>query len=407
MSEQAQNLAPTTTELDPRDLDRVVAIFYYGRSGSIFLQSLLDSHPEVLTFPSIYLSGFYSFWQQFGHLPALELVAAFLQNYDVLFDAGSPHNVPDCGPAVGIAYNFDKMGPERAESLGIERDRFVDILLGKLALVIDDFKREVVTRKFFFQALHAAYSEALGRELRTARPIIVFQLHNPFAVAVLPLAEDFPHMRFLHTIREPTQAMGSWYLHMVASYGRWEGLPGSALGRGMEHSKPITRTADYRVRAVRLEDLHGRPKETLERACAWLGIGWDENVLRSTFDGRLWHWAYGNKVVTGFHSHSISRSYDHVFWPLDRLRIRFLLAARFAAWSYPIAPVYRITALAVLATLLWVFPFRMELSMWQRQRPFTRRKLLTLARDYIGLRRSVLGSWFGELTTKPALFDVL
>ena len=82
MSERAQNFETTTTAIDPRDLERVVAVFYYGRSGSIFLQSLLDSHPEVLMFPSIYLSGFYSFWSQFGHLPAVELVAAFVQNYD-------------------------------------------------------------------------------------------------------------------------------------------------------------------------------------------------------------------------------------------------------------------------------------------------------------------------------------
>ncbi len=217
MSEQAQILAPTTTEIDPRDLERVVASFYYGRSGSIFLHSLLDSHPEIITFPSIYLSGFYSFWQQFGHLPALELVAAFLQNYDVLFDVRSPHSAPDCGPSVGLVYGFDEMGPGRDECLGIERDRFVDILLAKLAFAVNDFKREVVTRKFFFQAVHAAYAEALGRELRTRKPIIVFQMHNPFACAVLPLAEDFPHMQVLHTLREPTHAMGSWFLHMNSS----------------------------------------------------------------------------------------------------------------------------------------------------------------------------------------------
>ena len=324
-----------------------------------------------------------------------------------MFDVHSSHNVPDCGPQVGLAYNFNRMGPGRDESLGISRDRFVDILLGKLVPAVDDFDGDVVERKFFFQALHAAYAEALGRTFRAPNPIIVFQMHNPFAVAVLPLAEDFPQLRFLHAVREPSQAMASWYTHMIPNYPEWEGLPMSALGRGMEHARPITRTADYRARCVRLEDLHQQPRQTLERVCAWLGIGWDESVLESTFDGRIWHWGYGSTVVTGFHSHSISRSHDHVFSALDRLRIKFLLSRRYTAWSYPIAAPYRAKSLQVLSMLLWVFPFRMEVSMWGRLRPLTARKVQLLLREYVGVRLTVLGCWLGEMINDQALLEPL
>ena len=40
-------------ELDPLRLDRVVAIYYYGRGGSVFMQSLLDNHPEVVMLPNV------------------------------------------------------------------------------------------------------------------------------------------------------------------------------------------------------------------------------------------------------------------------------------------------------------------------------------------------------------------
>ena len=40
--------------------------------------------------PGAYLAGFYRFWGMFGQLPALKLLAAFITNYDVLFDARSP-----------------------------------------------------------------------------------------------------------------------------------------------------------------------------------------------------------------------------------------------------------------------------------------------------------------------------
>ena len=54
---------------DPRSLDDVVSIHCYGRSGSVFLASLFDQHPQVLMIPGVQLSSFYEFWRRRGHLP--------------------------------------------------------------------------------------------------------------------------------------------------------------------------------------------------------------------------------------------------------------------------------------------------------------------------------------------------
>ena len=50
-------------DIDSNRLTRVASIHYYGRSGSIFLQSLLDSHPDVVMLPTVYLCGFHTFWR--------------------------------------------------------------------------------------------------------------------------------------------------------------------------------------------------------------------------------------------------------------------------------------------------------------------------------------------------------
>ena len=44
-------------------LQQVVVIYYYGRSGSVFVQSLLDHHPQTLGLPGVGLERFHLFWE--------------------------------------------------------------------------------------------------------------------------------------------------------------------------------------------------------------------------------------------------------------------------------------------------------------------------------------------------------
>ena len=121
-------------EIDPHRLTRVASIHYYGRSGSVFLQSLLDSHPDVLMLPAVYLCGFHTFWDRFGGIRPVELVAAFVHHYPVIFDPTSTEEVIDVGRGIGLVYNFNHMGEGHDERLGLDRAAFAQRLLTKCAL---------------------------------------------------------------------------------------------------------------------------------------------------------------------------------------------------------------------------------------------------------------------------------
>ena len=41
----------------------VVGVQNCGPSGSLFFQSLLDSHPDILSIPGLYITGYYYFWE--------------------------------------------------------------------------------------------------------------------------------------------------------------------------------------------------------------------------------------------------------------------------------------------------------------------------------------------------------
>ena len=107
---------------------------------------------------------------------------------------------------------------------------------------------------------------------------------------------------------------------------------------------PIFEECATRSRAVRLEDLHTRSRETLESLCQWAGLEWDEVLLRSTFNGidHVDSETADGKPLQGFQSHTISRKrYLCCRW-FDVVRLKLIYARVFRAWNYPLPAVYRL-----------------------------------------------------------------
>ncbi len=372
-------------------------------------------------FPADYLGGFRVFWDRFGELAAADLVSAFLGNYRILFDADCTDEVIGVGQSLGVEYDFAAMGAGRNERLEVDPQVFTTALIRALEFEVDDLSSQRVSRKFFFQSLHVAYAEALDRDFQSRDPIIVFQAHNLDVTVIDRLFEDFyPHYRFLHTVREPIQTLASWYRHMFegADFANLE-LVENALGRGLDHAKPIlshyylclkgdggdrdggeSDIVDWDARnsaAARLEDLHLAPRATLERLCEWLHIPWDETLLHSTFGGRTWHWTTGGRTLSGFQRHTISDRHNTIVGPFDRLRLRFFFADKYAAWGYHLPGAFHWPVLRLLAFVLWLMPFRMETLLWTRlpgERPLPRpgAKL----RAYAKLRRVIVRDWWRD-----------
>ncbi len=410
--------------IDPRTIERAVSIHYYGRGGSFFLQSLLDGHPDVLTFPANYLCGYFAFWEEFGHLPAVELCAAFIDCYEILFDPRSTIEVLGVGAGAGLEYNFTAMGEKQREALGVDRDLFAFTLLRLLKHEIADAITERAERKFFFQALHVAYAEASGRQFESPNPLIVFQAHNPFFSSIEGLFSDFGvNLKCLHSVREPLQTLASWYRSMRDDEDVDDlDLPSDTLIRALAHASPIFTWTHHvspdhqgvgryvemnqrNSRAVRLEDLHQAPEATTKRLCRWLEIDWCDSLLSSTFDGKLWHWKVRGETLSGFQNQTISRRHDEVLSDFDRLRLRFLLADRHAAWGYELPSWYCLATLRLLALVLWLLPFRMETALWSL--PRAKGVAGSRWRAYVRLRTQVIGVWWRLFRRSPVLLELI
>ncbi len=127
-----------------------------------------------------------------------------------------------------------------------------------------------------------------------------------------------------------------------------------------------------------------------------MDLPWQDSLLESTFDGRPWaQVSTDGTVVVGFRGR-ITEPPDKLYDALDRLRIKLLLADKYRAWKYPLPGWAGSWLLTGLAFLLWPLPFRMERRVWRAGRPWSAAKAPAALREYLALRRDVIGWWWRD-----------
>lgn len=311
------------------DIDKVLTICFYGRSGSVFFQSLLDSHPNILTIPGTYISGFGPFWEHEAiGLKKEDLIDAFIYRHDVMFNVKSSRETYFGQPYNGITLNFDSMGENKDECLGINKDTFRKYLNKVLE------NQEHVTRKDFFRAIHIAYYYSLGRTYESdTKPIIVFQLHAPSKVNAMFL-KDFLDVTYIFMIRNPVQSLISHIKHYVETYGVKSDDILYLIKDIISGGVPVFEEDRERTYSIKLEDLHKNSKLVLKRVCKLLNIEWNDILMESTFDGLKWWNLKGAPQVNGFGDKIISKKHEDALNSFDRFRLEVVLKKKHNSWKY-------------------------------------------------------------------------
>jgi len=281
-------------------VDRVVAVQNWGRSGSTFLQSLLDGHPQVLSTPNFYSRAYYLAWaSQISLCPDAVKIDAFLGAMRQWWDPAQ----------VDATAGLHRLGPALNEVAGVVRAD----LERHLRAAFSDGRR--ITRRALFEAAHVAYTLALDREIAPpADRAIVYPVHSRARGSACALLEDFPEARFVHTLREPIANVAASIRHLTANK---RDLASDALlsavsnlfGRQASGADRVTRFGDRpyldylsrtdRVRFLPLESLHRGGSETINALAGWIGLDASPSLTRSTFDAKSW-W---NRPESGTESH--------------------------------------------------------------------------------------------------------
>jgi hypothetical protein len=316
-----------------------------GRTGTDFLQSLLDFHPEVLTFNGPIF--FQQFWSNSvcvaaGEFAPRDLIDEFIGKHIERFKS-----------------RYDLM--ERKHQLGEESDQSLDIDLGLFRSEAAAFlEGQEVTSKTVLMAIYAAYAVCMGQDLDEKKLFF----HHAHHFDQLPqFLRDFPESKIICMTRDPRANFVSGVEHhrnnnfLVGDTDRGSHVY-FYIKRILEDATPLQEYSG-RYMAVRLEDL-GEP-EIIEELCHWLGINNHETTANSTWGGLAWQGDRLSTQGTGgkFSSAVLVNRWEKRLGFTDKIVLNYIMNNRLKHYGYKRRRITPIDTL--LVPLLIPLPLRYEL----------------------------------------------
>ncbi len=310
-------------------IDKIVAIENFGVSGSTLLQSLLDNHPRIISMPWLYGQQLYLLWNQIKNKENLNV-------QDVL------NIVSDRMP---VFFNLDQGGDMSLKYMGINQDEVIEVNYKEfMDNLLNCLEGEVINSKNFIISIYIAYNLCWNKKFNDS-DIICFPIHSMGEDHARYLTNDFKEVYFIHTIREPIQNMGSIMKHVC--YNSNIQTFRSPIERSITQiityykggkfpyvEELENKTNIIKSRYVRLEDLHNNPKETLLKICNLLNIEWSDNLLQSTFAGKLWHNRHESVRTSGLGTKTIEQKHTTYINRFDKFRLKLLSKTEIEYFKY-------------------------------------------------------------------------
>ena len=248
-----------------------VTLIATGRTGTDFLQSLLDSHPEVLTFngPLFY----HTFWKESacvaaGNFEISDFVDEFIGKH--IEKLKSKYDIIEMKYRLGEKWN---------QSIDIDTTKFKSVVLKLL-------DGQEINSKNSMVAIYAAYAICLGQDIKKKR-ILFHHIHH--FEKLREYFKDFPDSKIICMTRDPRANFVSGIEHWRKFNTRTDNEVHLHLyiKRILADSTILNRYSNEHI-TIRLEDLR-KKGEILRKIAEWLNISYNECLTKSTWGGLAWH----------------------------------------------------------------------------------------------------------------------
>jgi len=325
---------------------RTCAILTTGRTGTDLLQSLMDSHPEILILPG---SLFYhDFWKK-----SMCVNTDSFQIEDFLDEFIGKHI-----EKFKSKYDYQ----ERRDTLGENYDKSINIDLQAFKThVIHLLKNKPVNSKNSMIAIYTAYAMCLNQDI-SKKKLLIHHLHH---FEKLPdFLKDFPESQLICMTRDPRSNFVSGIEHW------WKYNPNTKQGSHLYfYIKRIFIDAttleqypnDYRV--IRIEDLGN--EVVLNQMCKWLEIKYDKCLKKTTWTGLSWHGdrlsSRKNKSI-GFSTEMLNNKWETSLTFKDKYILNYVMYFRLKYYNYSYRRITPIDSLIV--PFLILLPLRYERSLF-------------------------------------------
>lgn len=311
------------------NLNRMVGVLYWGRSGSYLLCSLLQGHPHTMQLPMISWSSYY---------PAIKKIISSIQ-YKSLSEIAN--EILNEFPFLTKSWNrknhkkFSVIGSDQQEVMGAETAKLLfslEQILSKLKGKINEWTSADILR-----LLHIAYADAIGKLPSTVNPIMVFSIHSLDVKVIADLQSKFSRFYLITTVRNPVATMDSHLKHHIFEEPSLAPLSSAVeiFAQHFSRGKDLDSLSFENWRAVRFEDMHLNTEETMRKIADWIEVPWDPILLLSTADHQIWWFSNGAKYFTGVNPKLSKTSKALFINRVDKWRFYCLLHRNYVQWGYP------------------------------------------------------------------------
>ncbi len=326
--------------LDRQKPGNVLAVFYYGRSGSYLLGSFFNSKPyaRIMAVPN-------------EALISLERDQVTEAHLDQINNA---LNEPAIRNLIGAVSRWVDSLAKRLPKLVASDDGAVHLSHAQLQLFKEVLALEIASHALIkidyeqlLKCIFLAYRVSRGEALDCTQAeslTYVWQAHVPLWPAMAEpsgpqvarrewLHQRIPGLLSLTVVRLPEKALDSHLVHHAVESPL---LPLATLVRRLIFEMGIASTSEMipsvpkdRQGAVRFEDLHEHTETVLRAVCSWAGMEFDTQMLESdySFDVR-------GREVKGTRRIGMTDLTPFLLSSSDVVRVRRLLRNEYIGWGY-------------------------------------------------------------------------
>lgn len=323
---------------------RLIGIVYYGRSGSYFLQSILDGHPQILALPP-YINNMYNV--TFDHTRNIYREKFTISSVNKIFDPviatclwdNAYENPVSSGPSCYF-------GEERNIIFSYSYEKFIEIF--NYVINVAAQGSLTISRKNIYLSIFFTYNLMIGKDVDTLlrAEYLMCQLHTPIADELIAVKKDFNDLRYLVSIREPVSA----FISHIQAYN--DMLKVNFLNEGAyNHCVPLALEEilngavmhnffnEDHCRAIKNEYLHIYQDQYTKSLLDYLKLPWSDMCGKSTIDGEIFWWKYDTKYKTGYNKNYKWKICDKANVSCsDKRFFSALLKDRYEAWGYQSCP---------------------------------------------------------------------
>lgn len=277
-------------------LINLIVVHPFGRSGTIFFQSLLDGHKNILTLPHI---GpiYYTISKRVILSDPTQFeneVELFINRHPEIFDTSRGYFGSSSLDISGI------FGENNDEHIVTNTDLFKKKMLNLKNLYFSDSLE--LFRKDFFILVHQSFFD-LRPESNKDIKYILYHPHTLDKNEMENLLNDFPNLFFVGMTRNPLSDWNSMKKILAHRYGmKIESVSKlMALDNAVNYIKNTFSFASFekKIKNKMMIDLirfHKLNRIAMFKISEWLGIEFHQNMLKSTFCRKLWTGNATNQV---------------------------------------------------------------------------------------------------------------